>query len=59
MSKIRVQVDVRNIVNEIEKLMDLHYKEAKEDGFTESYPELYWGVYIPAKTALKRWERKG
>jgi len=59
MSKIQVQVDVRNIVNEIEKLIDLHYKDAKEKGFAESYPELYWGVYIPAKTALKRWEGKG
>jgi len=41
MSKIQVQVDARNIVDEIEKLMDLHYKEAKERGFAESYPNRF------------------
>jgi len=56
-SKIETQVDARNIVDEIEKLMDVHYEKERDKGFAESYPELYWAVYIPSKTALKRWGR--
>jgi len=51
MSKIKVQVDARRIVDEVERLIDGFVSQYSRP-FSESFPELYWAVYVPAKNAV-------
>ena len=57
MRKIKVEIDPEKVVKEMQKLMDL-FISTKHDGFMESFPELYWRVYIPAKIAYDERRKK-